>query len=91
MDDVGRAYDLCRDENVVVLELGRLMPDDDISFYLRTPSGVDIQYGHGGRMIADDEKWTNPATMTDTRVWGHKVLIQGLGAAVRPAQEAASE
>jgi extradiol dioxygenase len=87
MDDVGQAYDRCLAQDAVVMELGRLAQDDDISFYLRTPSGFDVQYGTNGRLFADEDEWVNPSIMGDPVVWGHKMRLPFFGSSVRPVEE----
>jgi len=57
MDDVGATYDTCADKGVTITStLGRHTNDRMTSFYMRTPSGFLVEYGHGGRLI-DDERW----------------------------------
>ena len=70
-DDVGRAYDRCLEAKVpIALTLGRHTNDGMFSFYLKTPSGFDIEYGHGGLLI-DDATWT-VTTMVRGDHWGHR-------------------
>lgn len=88
MDDVGQAYDLCRAAEIVSVEMGRLTQDDDVSFYLRTPTGVDIQYATGGRLFSDEEAWVNPSIQGSPVVWGHKNLLPMFPPAVRPVDKA---
>jgi biphenyl-2,3-diol 1,2-dioxygenase len=77
-DDVGRAMDRARKAGVVFANaLGKHTNDHMVSFYLVTPSGFEVEFGHGGREI-DDEKWV-PARHQGTSTWGHQRLI-GLGA-----------
>jgi hypothetical protein len=40
------------------------------SFYVRTPSGFEIEYGTGGLMV-DDDSW-QVATHDSQSIWGHK-------------------
>lgn len=82
-DDVGIAFDRCREQNRVVMELGRLAQDSDVSFYLRTPSGVNVQYAHGCHLIEDEAAWVEPSMMTHPRVWGHKEILPIFGPAIR--------
>ncbi|MER5755328.1 VOC family protein [Streptomyces sp. NPDC002088] len=71
LDDVGTAYDLCEERDVpVVLTLGRHTNDLMTSFYLYTPAGFHLEYGHGGLQV-DDSLW-EPATYTRTKIWGHQ-------------------
>jgi hypothetical protein len=71
LDDVGRTYQLCQDTGIPIsLGLGRHTNDHMFSFYMKSPSGFQVEYGWGGRAI-DDRTWVvqkhvAPAT------WGHK-------------------
>jgi 2,3-dihydroxybiphenyl 1,2-dioxygenase len=71
LDDVGIAYDLCEERDVpIVLTIGRHTNDRMTSFYLYTPAGFHLEYGHGG-IVVDDSLW-EPATYTRTKIWGHR-------------------
>ena len=73
LDDVGRALDRCqRNKAPLVSTLGRHANDNMISFYLRTPSGFDIEYGTGG-LLVDSATWVSRETTAHT-VWGHRFL-----------------
>jgi 3,4-dihydroxy-9,10-secoandrosta-1,3,5(10)-triene-9,17-dione 4,5-dioxygenase len=70
VDDVGRGYDLVQAEGLEVARtLGRHTNDRMISFYARTPSGFELEYGWGGRLV-DDASW-EPCELTATSSWGH--------------------
>lgn len=70
-NEVGRGYDRCLDAKVPIgLTLGRHTNDDMFSFYLKTPSGFEIEYGQGGRLI-DDATWT-VTSMARGDHWGHR-------------------
>ncbi|MGB1884381.1 MAG: VOC family protein [Gammaproteobacteria bacterium] len=70
LDDVGDTYYLCQRENVPIdLSLGRHTNDKMFSFYMKTPSGFDVEFGWGGIEI-DDETWT-VQLHTDGSSWGH--------------------
>ncbi|WP_087687459.1 VOC family protein [Pandoraea sp. PE-S2R-1] len=69
MDDVGRAYDIVRDLGIpVVLTLGKHSNDHMTSFYIQTPGGWAIEYGHGAREIDND--W-DVKYYDSPRLWGH--------------------
>ncbi len=69
LDDVGIAQDLCADGGVPITRmLGRHTNDLMTSFYLRTPSGFDIEYGWGALEV--DDLWI-PKTFHKTSIWGH--------------------
>jgi 3,4-dihydroxy-9,10-secoandrosta-1,3,5(10)-triene-9,17-dione 4,5-dioxygenase len=76
IDDVGRAMDRCAKYKAPLIStLGRHANDDMVSFYVRTPSGFDIEYGTGGRTV-DDRTWVARQT-TAHSVWGHRFLRSG--------------
>lgn len=70
-DDVGSTYDLVRQRKIpVVMDLGRHSNDFMYSFYMQTPSGFQIEYGYGGRLV-DDATWS--VTQLDRpSIWGHQ-------------------
>lgn len=71
MDDVGLAYDRCVKAGYpMVLELGHHPNDKMFSFYVQTPSGFAIEYGHGG-IVIDDAHW-NVISYSKLSDWGHK-------------------
>jgi 3,4-dihydroxy-9,10-secoandrosta-1,3,5(10)-triene-9,17-dione 4,5-dioxygenase len=73
LDDVGRALDRCQKHGApLVSTLGRHANDNMVSFYLRTPSGFDIEYGTGG-LLVDSATWVSRETTAHT-VWGHRFL-----------------
>ena len=77
-DDVGHTYYKCQDEGVPMsMNLGKHTNDHMLSFYLVSPSGFDIEYGYGGRLI-DDSKWTVQKHIAPS-VWGHRP-VQSAGA-----------
>lgn len=72
MSDVGHAYDrLLAEEAPIAMTLGHHPNCDSFSFYARTPSGIDVEYGWGTREI-DDDTWV-PRTYPQLSDWGHKV------------------
>jgi 3,4-dihydroxy-9,10-secoandrosta-1,3,5(10)-triene-9,17-dione 4,5-dioxygenase len=71
LDDVGRAIDRCgRHKAPMISTLGRHANDEMVSFYVRTPSGFDIEYGYGG-LTVDERTWVARET-TAHSVWGHR-------------------
>jgi len=77
IDDVGRAYDLARTAGLTIaMDLGRHSNDLMTSFYVRTPSGFEVEYGTGGRRI-DDNIW-EPAVYDTGDLWGHHPPGTGL-------------
>lgn len=76
LDAVGRAMDRCLDGLApMTISLGRHWNDGMVSFYLRTPSGFDIEYGFGGKVV-DLDGWTRIEQGGSELVslWGHRVI-----------------
>jgi 3,4-dihydroxy-9,10-secoandrosta-1,3,5(10)-triene-9,17-dione 4,5-dioxygenase len=74
LDSVGRAMDRCLDGLApMTVSLGRHWNDQMVSFYLRTPSGFDIEYGFGGRKIAAAQ-WSRAESGGTGLMssWGHR-------------------
>ncbi|GIX47365.1 MAG: iron-dependent extradiol dioxygenase [Candidatus Tectimicrobiota bacterium] len=75
LNDVGITYDLCQDHGIpIVRGLGRHTNDHMVSFYMRTPSGFEVEYGWGGREV-DDRTW-QVQVHTRGSIWGHRSLQQ---------------
>jgi len=71
LDDVGSGLDSANKAGVHISStLGKHTNDQMVSFYMRTPSGFDIEYGCAGIEI-DDAIW-QPATYHSGSFWGHK-------------------
>ncbi len=72
VDDVGLAYDRVVESGVpIAMGIGKHPNDEMTSFYVRTPSGFEIEYGTGGLEIPMDQKW--PVGHFDRlSIWGHK-------------------
>ena len=72
MDDVGRAYDRCLTAGIEIANTLGVHPNDRMfSFYARTPSGFDVEFGWGGRKI-DDATW-KVDRYDRLSVWGHRM------------------
>ncbi len=70
IDTVGRAYDkILAGAAKVGATLGRHTNDEMISYYVKSPSGWEFEYGIGGLEI-DDETWT-PVRWEAAHYWGH--------------------
>lgn len=71
MDDIGSTHDLCQDRCIpIASSLGRHSNDLMTSFYAVTPSGFQVEYGHGGREI-DDKTW-DVKHYHAASLWGHR-------------------
>jgi 2,3-dihydroxybiphenyl 1,2-dioxygenase len=71
LDDVGTALDIVHERELkLAMTLGRHTNDLMTSFYVRTPSGFEIEYGTGG-LVVDDDTWE--VGLHDSQsIWGHK-------------------
>lgn len=77
LDDVGIAYDLVQERGIpLAMTLGRHTNDLMTSFYVRTPSGFDIEYGYGGVPFTSGPP--SPRSFTRTSVWGHHMPAEPL-------------
>jgi 2,3-dihydroxybiphenyl 1,2-dioxygenase len=66
LDDVGLTHDLVRKAKIpVATQLGKHANDRMFSFYFKTPSGFQIEYGFGGRPA------THQSEYYDADVYGH--------------------
>jgi extradiol dioxygenase len=84
LDDVGAALDLATAAGVpVVSTLGRHSNDQMVSFYMSTPSGFEVEYGWGGRLV-DDAVWQVQRHDRGT-IWGHKVQLEPAASQPVPA------
>ncbi len=70
LNDVGATHDLCQDQGIVVRGLGRHTNDHMTSFYLKTPSGFDVEWGWGAREV-DDATWQVQRHEKGS-MWGHR-------------------
>ena len=71
LNDVGALYDKCQDEEVpIVRGLGRHTNDHMTSFYMKSPSGFDIEWGWGAREV-DDATWQVQRHEKGS-IWGHR-------------------
>lgn len=71
IDDVGNALDICVAKGAPIRKgIGRHANDQMVSFYVDSPSGLLIEYGHGGLQV-DEEEWV-PRTFAQNSVWGHR-------------------
>jgi 2,3-dihydroxybiphenyl 1,2-dioxygenase len=70
VDEVGRCYDRTIQSGASIMQtLGRHPNDRMLSFYAKTPSKFQFEFGWGGRKV-DDATWT-PTTYDQISEWGH--------------------
>jgi 2,3-dihydroxybiphenyl 1,2-dioxygenase len=73
LDDVGLGFDVAqKSETQPATTIGKHMNDHMVSFYVNTPSGFQIEYGWGGRLI-DDSTWEVVKHVSGD-IWGHKAI-----------------
>lgn len=76
VDDVGRALERAQKNGVRISStLGRHVNDKMLSFYIRSPSGFDIEYGCHGLQI-DPATWIT-TTSLPVSDWGHHWAAPG--------------
>ena len=70
IDDVGLGLERATAaECKITSSLGRHTNDEMFSFYVRSPSGFDIEFGYGARTVGPD--WTVKQYQSGS-IWGHK-------------------
>ncbi len=71
LDDVGYALDRHHDTGTPLSQgLGKHTNDQMVSFYSRSPSGFDVEFGFGG-LLVDETTWT-VTEITKPSFWGHR-------------------
>lgn len=74
LDEVGYALDRCRRAEVPLsATLGRHTNDRMISFYMKTPSGFDVEFGCGGLRL--DLERVSTSEITSVSDWGHDFSV----------------
>ena len=70
MTEVGRAHDRMMARQVPIsATLGQHLNDRMTSFYMKTPSGFDLEFGCGGLQV--DWERHSPFEFTRVSIWGH--------------------
>lgn len=73
LDHVGRALERAEAAGVTITSsLGRHKNDRMVSFYMRSPSGVDVEVGWDG-LLVDEQTWSDRA-LVEGDTWGHHGL-----------------
>lgn len=74
---MGATYDLVQDQEIWITRgLGRHTNDHMTSFYMKTPSGFDVEYGWGARTV-DDTTW-QVQRHENGSIWGHRPVPAGV-------------
>jgi 3,4-dihydroxy-9,10-secoandrosta-1,3,5(10)-triene-9,17-dione 4,5-dioxygenase len=73
-DDVGLCLDRAMRKKVPMsATLGRHVNDLMLSFYMKTPSGFDVEFGCEGRQVHDDDWIARESTAVS--LWGHDFTL----------------
>ena len=73
LDDVCSTMYLAQDRGIsIASSLGRHTNDHMVSFYLRSPSGFEVEYGFGARTV-DDATWKVQQHYSGS-IWGHRAM-----------------
>ena len=71
LDDVGYTLDRHDDtQTPISMGIGKHTHDRMVSFYSRSPSGFDVEFGFGG-LLVDESDWT-VTQITKPSLWGHR-------------------
>ena len=71
LNDVGATYDMIQESDITITRgLGRHTNDHMTSFYMKTPSGFDVEWGWGAREV-DDATWQVQRHEKGS-IWGHR-------------------
>lgn len=71
LDDVGYTLDRHHDSGTPIsMGIGKHTNDRMVSFYSRSPSGFDVEFGFGG-LLVDEATWT-VTQITAPSFWGHR-------------------
>lgn len=78
LEDLTAAYQRCRKLGyAIALGVGQHTNDKELSFYVRSPSGFEIEFGWNP--IAVEEGGWQPSLHQGISIWGHKPQDQSLG------------
>ena len=78
LDDVGTAYDICLERDLVTATLGRHLNDRMVSFYFKNPGDWHFEVGWGAREIDPatwQEQYYNGSDLGGGE-WGHSGLLE---------------
>ncbi len=71
LDDVGYTLDRHLDTGTTIsMGIGKHTNDQMVSFYSRSPSGFEVEFGCGG-LLVDEATWT-VTQITEPSFWGHR-------------------
>lgn len=71
LDDVTEGYRRCRELGYKIASaIGQHPNDREISFYVESPSGFEVELGWNPIVVADEETW-QPTIYQGISLWGH--------------------
>lgn len=74
MDDVTRAFERCCAMGYkIAMSMGQHTNDREVSFYVVSPSGFEIELGWNP-LVIDEGEWNPETVHQGTSIWGHKPL-----------------
>lgn len=77
MNDVGSTFYLAKSADVrISMNLGKHSNDEMFSFYMKTPSDFDLEYGWGG-LVVDENSWRVKQYNAPSD-WGHELNLEGM-------------
>lgn len=87
LEDMTAAYQRCRRLGFrIMMGVGQHTNDRELSFYVQSPSGFEIEYGWDP-IAVDEENW-QPTLHQGISTWGHKPLDHNLADELRQAARA---
>jgi 2,3-dihydroxybiphenyl 1,2-dioxygenase len=87
LEDMTAAYQRCRQLGYrIMMGVGQHTNDRELSFYVESPSGFEIEYGWAP-IAVDEDNW-QPTLHQGISTWGHKPLDHNLGDELRQAARA---
>lgn len=73
LDDLSSTYDRCRKAGCkLTRNIGQHPNDKELSFYVSTPSGFELEVGWDALTVNEDA-WSEGKTYSDMSTWGHDV------------------
>jgi len=73
LDDLSSAYNRCKTAGYkLTRNIGQHPNDKELSFYVATPSGFELEIGWDALQV-DEDTWQEGKTYSDMSTWGHDV------------------
>lgn len=85
LDDVTAAYQRCRELGFRLANaIGQHPNDRELSFYVESPSGFEVELGWNPIVVRDEPAW-QVAAYRGISLWGHQPMNLGAGTRIRRA------